>query len=80
MAALATAEEDAEGLEGLDGQAVAVAQDGLVAEEVVGDLTGPLHVLGVTRVVCRDLALDTRIRGPVDVVRVGVEVGQAPGE
>ena len=70
VAAVAAAEEDAERLEGLDGEAVAAGQYGPVLGEVLGDPAGPLDVLRVTGVVRGDLALDARVRGPVDVVRV----------
>lgn len=80
VAALAAAEEDAEGLEGLDGEAVAAVQDGLVPQEVLGDAPGALDILGVTRVMGGDLALDARVGGPVDVVGVAVEGGQAAGD
>lgn len=77
MTALAAAEEDAEGLEGLDGQPVAVRQDRLVDAHVLGDPPRPFDVLRVTGVVRGDLAFDTGIGGPVDVVRVPVERREA---
>lgn len=80
VAALAAAEDDTEGLEGLDGQTVAVGQDDLVVQEVVGDPAGALDVLRVAGVVGGDLAFDARVGGPVDVVCVGVEGGQAAGD
>jgi hypothetical protein len=80
VAALAAAEEDAEGLEGLDGEAVAVRQGHLVVEEMVGDTAGALGVLRVAGVVRGDLALDARVGGAVDVVGVGVEGREATGD
>lgn len=80
VTALAAAEEDAEGLEGLDGQAVAVRQGDVAGEEMVGDTTGPFDVLRIAGVVRGDLALHTRVGGPVDVVGVGVEGGQTAGD
>ncbi len=80
VAAVAAAEHDAEGLEGLDGEPVAVGQDRLVAHQVLGDAAGALHVLRVAVVVGGDLALDARVGGAVDVVGVRVEGRQAAGE
>jgi hypothetical protein len=80
VAALTAAEEDAERLEGLGGQPVAVGQDDVVGEEVVGDAAGALDVLRVAGVVRGDLALDARVGGPVDVVGVRVEGGQPAGD
>lgn len=80
MAALAATEEDAQRLEGLDGQAVAAAEDRLVLEHVLGDPAGALDVLRVARVVRGDLALDARVGGAVDVVGVPVEGGQPAGD
>lgn len=80
VTALAAAEEDAERLEGLDGQPVTVGQRHLAGEEVVGDTAGPLDVLRIAGVVRGDLALHAGVGGPVDVVGVGVEGGQTAGE
>lgn len=80
MAALAAAEEDTEGLEGLGGEAVAVRQDHIACEEVVGDSAGALDVLRVAGVVRGDLALDPRVGRAIDVVGVRVEGGQAAGD
>lgn len=80
VAAAGPAEQDAQGLERLDGQPVAAVQYGLVFGEVLGDAAGAFDVLRVARVVGGDLAFDARIRGAVDVVRVAVERGQAAGD
>ncbi len=80
VAAVARTEHQAEGLEGLHGEAVAVRQDHLVGEEVVGDTAGPLDVLRIAGVVRGDLPLDARVGGAVHVVGVGVERGQPAGD
>ncbi len=51
-----------------------------MGQEVVGDAAGPFDVLRVAGVVRADLAFDARVGGPVDVVGVGVEGGQAAGD
>ncbi|CAL2073818.1 protein of unknown function [Streptomyces murinus] len=80
VAAVAAAEHQAEGLEGLDGEAVAVRQDHVMGEQVVGDAAGPLDVLRVPGVVRGDLAFDAGVGGAVDVLGVGVQGGQSAGD
>ncbi len=81
VAAVAAAEEDAQGLERLDGEPVAVRQhDRLVGEQMLGDAPGALDVLRVAVVVRGDLAFDTGVRGAVDLVGVDGEGRQPAGE
>ncbi len=80
VAAVASAEEDAEGLEGLDRQDVAAGEFGRLLREVGGDPAGPLDVHRVTGVVGRVLALDARVGGAVDVVGGGGQRREAAGD
>lgn len=80
MGAVPDAEEDAEGLERLGREDVAVRQDGVVLGDVSDDPPGLFDILRVAGVVGGDLAFDAGVRGAVDVVGTTVEQGQAAGD